>query len=91
MIVLLNSTCYILFYICTLWSLYLSYYLSIYLIIYLGTPKGTPPPQRGEVAVSTPAPVSTPVPTTPVLPQGMGHKGTQVTPTSPRNRVSYIG
>ena len=82
-VLLLNSTCYISFYLCTLYTL-----IYIYLIIYLGTPKGTPPPQRGEVAVTTPAPVSTPVPTTPVLPQGMGHKGTQVTPTSPRNRVS---
>jgi len=59
-----------------------------------GTPKGgtpTPqPPQRGEVA-ATASPAATAVATspavaTPVMP-GMGNKGTQVTPTSPRGRL----
>jgi UTP--glucose-1-phosphate uridylyltransferase len=55
-----------------------------------GTPKtGTPPsaPQRGDSVGRGGEGVVTPSPQrTPVLP-GMGNKGTQVTPTSPRNRL----
>jgi len=46
--------------------------------------EGTPPPtapQRGDVVPVPPSPQ-----TTPILP-GMGNKGTQVTPTSPRGRL----
>ena len=55
--------------------------------------EGTPPPtapQRGDVAPGSVVKEAVPQSpqTTPIMP-GMGNKGTQVTPTSPRGRVSY--
>ena len=54
--------------------------------------EGTPPPtapQRGDVAPGSVVKEAVPQSpqTTPIMP-GMGNKGTQVTPTSPRGRVS---